>query len=318
MNPGRDDGEDGVPDGDDRRGGVPEPPAAGANAEGTPDGDANGSGAAEPGDRPPPEGDGGPVAGTVRALGAWFLTAARHAGRAGILFAAFLTSLGHPSRYLGETVDQAKQFGVDSLGLVLLIGALSGSILAQQSGYQFTALPPSLVVGQAVAAGMLTELAPVLTAIVLAGRVGAGIGAELGTMKVTDQVDALRTLGRDPVVDLVVPRVLAGIVVLVPLVVLANAAGIFSGWLTSVSLLPMNTQDYIIGVQDYYHSAALIFSLVKGLVYGFTITFIACYVGLQAEGGAAGVGRTATTAVVAIIIAIMVLDVVMAPVYKAV
>lgn len=269
-------------------------------------------------DRRAEEGGGNPVSATLRGLGSWTIEAARHAGRAGILFAAFVTSLGHPGRYLSETFEQAKQFGVDSLGLVLLIGTLSGSILAQQSGYQFTALPPSLVVGQAVAAGMLTELAPVLTAIVLAGRVGAGIGAELGTMKVTDQVDALRTLGRDPVVDLVVPRVLAGIVVLVPLVVLANAVGIWSGWLTSVTLLPMNTQDYIIGVQDYYHSAALIFSLVKALVYGFTITFIACYVGLQAEGGAAGVGRTATTAVVAIIIAIMILDVVMAPVYKAV
>lgn len=271
-----------------------------------------------PADRRPEEDGGNPFSAALRRIGAWTMEAARHAGRAGILFAAFVTSLGHPGRYLAETFEQAKQFGVDSLGLVLLIGALSGSILAQQSGYQFTALPPSLVVGQAVAAGMLTELAPVLTAIVLAGRVGAGIGAELGTMKVTDQVDALRTLGRDPVVDLVVPRVLAGIVVLVPLVVLANAVGIWSGWLTSVSMLPMTTQDYIIGVQDYYHSAALIFSLVKALVYGFTITFIACYVGLQAEGGAAGVGRTATTAVVAIIIAIMVLDVVMAPVYKAV
>lgn len=299
--------DDGAGTGND---GAPPPPSEGLPEP--PDGQEAGT------ERRPEEEDGNPVSATLRGLGSRTMEAARHAGRAGILFAALITSLGHPSRYLAETFEQAKQFGVDSLGLVLLIGALSGSILAQQSGYQFTALPPSLVVGQAVAAGMLTELAPVLTAIVLAGRVGAGIGAELGTMKVTDQVDALRTLGRDPVVDLVVPRVLAGIVVLVPLVVLANAVGIWSGWLTSVTLLPMNTQDYIIGVQDYYHSAALIFSLVKALVYGFTITFIACYVGLQAEGGAAGVGRTATTAVVAIIIAIMVLDVVMAPVYKAV
>lgn len=268
-------------------------------------------------DREPASGP-GRLAGAVRAPGAWTVEAARHAGRAGILFAALLASLGSPRRYLGETFRQAKRLGVDSAGLVLLIGALSGSILAQQSGYQFTTLPPSLVVGQAVAAGMLTELAPVLTAVVLAGRVGAGIGAELGTMKVTDQVDALRALGRDPVVELVIPRVVAGILVLIPLVILANAVGIWSGWLTAVTLLPMTTQDYVAGVQEYYHSAALIFSLVKGLAYGFTITFVACYVGLQGEGGAAGVGRTATTAVVAIIIAVMVLDVVLAPVYKAV
>jgi phospholipid/cholesterol/gamma-HCH transport system permease protein len=165
---------------------------------------------------------------------------------------------------------------------------------------------------------MLTELAPVLTAIVLAGRVGAGIGAELGTMKVTDQIDALRTLGRDPVVELVVPRVLAGTLVLIPLVILANVVGIFSGWLTAVGLLPMSTHEYVFGVRSYYHAAALVFSLVKGVFFGFTIAFIACYVGIRAEGGAAGVGKTTTNAVVAIIVAIMVLDVVLAPVYKAV
>ncbi len=259
----------------------------------------------------------GPVGGTVRRLGAMALNGAHHAGRAGILFGALVGGLGHPSRYLAETWRQAKRFGVDSLGLVLLVAALSGSVLAQQSGYQFTTLP-MWVVGQAVAAGMLTELAPVLTAVVLAGRVGAGIGAEIGTMKVTDQVDALRTLGRDPVVELVVPRVLAGTLVLVPLVILANAVGIWSGWITSINLLPMTTAEYVQGVQSYYHGPALIFSLVKAVAFGFTITFTACYVGLQTEGGAAGVGKTTTNAVVAIIVFVMVLDVVLAPIYKAV
>lgn len=242
---------------------------------------------------------------------------ARHAGRMGILFTAIIGALPHPRRYLHESFAQAKKIGVDSVALVLLVGALSGSVLAQQSGYQFTTLP-MWVVGQAVAAGMLTELAPILTAIVLAGRSGAGIGAELGTMKVTEQIDALRTLGRDPVVELVVPRVLAGILVLVPLVILANVSGILSGWITGISLLPMTTHEYVRGVQTYFHAASLIFSLVKATAFGFTISFIACYVGLQAEGGAAGVGRTATNAVVSIIVAIMMLDVALAPIYKAV
>lgn len=278
------------------------------------------SSAREPPAGQPAEGAGpwqGGGLGWLRALGRFGYAAVRHAGRSAILLAATVAAFRRPRRYLAETFRQAKRMGVDSAGLVLLVGALSGSVLAQQSGYQFTTLP-MWIVGEAVAAGMLTELAPVLTAIVLAGRVGAGIGAELGTMKVTDQIDALRTLGRDPVVELVVPRVLAGTLVLVPLVVLANAMGIFSGWITAVALLPMSTHEYVFGVQSYYHAAALIFSLVKAVFFGFTITFIASYVGIRAEGGAAGVGRTTTSAVVAIIVAIMVLDVLLAPIYKAV
>lgn len=250
-------------------------------------------------------------------LGRFGLASGRHLGRAGILAAATLAALRKPRLYWRATLAQAKVIGFDSLGLVLIVAALSGSVLAQQSGYQFTNLP-MWIVGSAVAAGMLTELAPLLTAIVLAGRIGAGIGAELGTMKVTDQIDALLTLGRDPVVELVVPRVIAGAIMLVPLVILANIMGIFSGWLSAISLLPMTSEQYIYGVRDYYHPASLIFSLIKGFMFGITISFTACYVGLQAEGGAAGVGRTATNAVVAIIVSLMVLDVILAPVYKAV
>lgn len=254
---------------------------------------------------------------TLRGLGRFTIAMGRHSGRASILLAATALALRRPRRYVRESFVQAKRMGVDSAILVIIVGALSGSVLAQQSGYQFTLLP-LWIVGEAVAAGMLTELAPVLTAIVLAGRVGAGIGAELGTMRVTEQIDALLTVGRDPVTELVVPRVLAGMVVLVPLVILANAAGLIGGWISAITLLPMSTHEYVFGVQSYYHSAALIFSLVKAVAFGFTIAFLACYVGLQAEGGAAGVGRTTTKAVVSIIVAIMILDVVLAPVYKAV
>ena len=254
---------------------------------------------------------------TLASLGKSGIMFTRHLGRAGTLLAATIIALPHPFRYRKAVAVQAKAIGVDSLPLVLLVATLSGSILAQQSGYQFTTLP-MWIVGEAVAAGMLTELAPLLTAIILAGRVGAGIGAEIGTMKVTNQIDAMRTLGRDPVVELVVPRVIAGVVVMVPLVVLANIAGIWAGWLTSIGVLPMTSHEYVYGVQHYYHTAALVFSLVKAVFFGFTITFIGCYVGFQAGGGAEGVGRTARNAVVAIIVAVMVLDVVLAPLYKAV
>ncbi|MFQ5529465.1 MAG: MlaE family ABC transporter permease [Gemmatimonadota bacterium] len=253
----------------------------------------------------------------VRGLGQKGLSATRQLGSAGVMACATVSALARPREWRSEAVVQAKAIGIDSLPLVLFVGALSGSILAQQSGYQFTDLPMSIV-GQAVIAGMLTELAPLLSAIIMAGRVGAGIGAELGTMKVTDQIDALRTLGRDPVMELVVPRVVAGAIVMLPIVIFANLVGIISGWFTSIALLPMTTQDFITGVMDYNYEPAVIFTLIKAVFFGMTITFTGCYVGFQAEGGAAGVGRTATNTVVAIIVALMVLDVVLAPIYKAV
>ena len=249
-------------------------------------------------------------------VGRGALNGAQHLGWAGILAAATFGAVLHPREYRREAFRQAKKIGIDSLPLVLLVAALSGSILAQQSGYQFTEIP-LWVVGNTVAAGMLTELAPLLSAIIMAGRVGSGIGAELGTMKVTNQIDALVTLGRDPVTELVAPRVVAGAVMMLPIVIFANIVGIWSGWLSAITLLPMTTHEYVYGVHNYYHAASLIFSLVKGFFFGITITFLACYVGLQAEGGAAGVGRTATNAVVSIIVAIMMLDVILAPLYKA-
>ncbi|MCG8469984.1 MAG: ABC transporter permease [Gemmatimonadetes bacterium] len=244
--------------------------------------------------------------------------AALHAGRAGILFFVTVKALGRPRAWLSESFVQAKRIGVEGLGLVLLMGALSGVVMAQQTSNQLSPGLPVEIVAGGVVAGMLTELGPVLTAIVLAGRMGAGIGAELGTMKVTNQIDALLTLGRDPVIELVVPRVVAGTIILVPLVIMANAMGIFSGYAISTTLLGLTPEQYASGARGYYHHGALIYSLVKAVAFGFTITFTASYVGLRAGGGAAGVGRTATAAVVAIIVWIMVLDVVLAPVYKAV
>ena len=233
-----------------------------------------------------------------------------------MLGVATVRALAHPRRYALETIQHAKFIGLDSLPLVLLMGALSGAVMAQQTMYQLSPGLPREIVAGGVVGGMLTELGPVLTAVVLAGRVGAAIGAELGTMKVTNQIDALLTMGRDPVVELVVPRVVAGTLILIPLVMLANVMGVFSGYVTSVGILGLSTAEYVDGAKGYYHHGALIFSLVKAVAYGFAITFISSHVGLRASGGAAGVGRTATRAVVAIIVSIMVLDTVLGPVYK--
>ncbi len=248
------------------------------------------------------------ITGLTLRIGHFFRESARHAGRVWMLFVATILSLRHPRLYLNETFVQAKRIGVEGLGLVLLMGALSGGVLSQQTANQLAAgLPLSIIAGSLVG-GMLTELGPVLTAIVLAGRMGAGIGAELGTMQVTNQIDALLTLGRDPVVELVVPRAL---------VVLANITGILAGFAICTTVIGMTAQEFAAGARGYYHHPALFYTLTKAVAFGFTITFTACYVGLRAGGGAAGVGRTATKAVVAIIVAVMVLDVVLAPAYKA-
>ena len=253
----------------------------------------------------------------VQRIGRKVLAAVQHAGHFGILFAATITALPQIRRFWPAALVHAKRIGVDGIGLVVVVGGLSGSLLAQQTGYQLSSALPLSLVGAGVVAGMLTELGPVLTAIVVAGRTGAGIGAELGTMKVTDQIDALVTLGRDPVVELVAPRVVGGIIAMIPLVIIANFVGILAGWITAISLLPMTTAEYVLGARGTYHAAQMIFTLVKAPIFGFTITFVASYVGLRAVGGAAGVGRTATAAVVAIIVSIMVLDVILAPVYNA-
>jgi len=241
-----------------------------------------------------------------------------HAGRAALLAWAIARVLPRPRLYLRAFFQQAYAMGVRSLPLVLVMNVLGGAVTSQQTGNQFTGTIPLWVVGSVVTASVITELGPLLTGIVLVGRVGASIAAELTSMKVTEQIDALYAMGRDPVAYLVVPRVLAGLVVFPPLVVLANFAGIVAGWLVGLLAVDgLTTAEFLYGAQTYFRPWALVFSEIKAAAFGFAITFLACYVGLEARwGGAEGVGRTTTTAVLATTLAIMVLDVVLAPVLK--
>jgi phospholipid/cholesterol/gamma-HCH transport system permease protein len=149
-------------------------------------------------------------------------------------------------------------------------------------------------------------------------RVGAAIAAELATMKVTEQIDALVAMGRDPVAFLVAPRVVAGLLVFPPLVILANAVGIGAGW--GIGLLTVDgltSADVVYGMRYYFRTWALIYSCIKAVAFGLAITFIACFVGMSGTGGAEGVGRTTTTAVVATTLSLMILDVLLVPVLKA-
>jgi phospholipid/cholesterol/gamma-HCH transport system permease protein len=210
--------------------------------------------------------------------------------------------------YAHDFVEQLEVIGLGSLTVVLLTGFFTGAVLALQSGMtldQFGARP---FVGRLISASMIKELGPVLTALMLAGRVGSGIAAELGSMVVTEQVNALRALGTDPVRKLVVPRVLAGFIMCPILTVVANAVGLLGGWIMAVSQLRVASSVYWQSVVDGLYIEDLWMGLIKPFFLGFIIVTIGCHVGLRTRGGTQGVGRATTNAVVAASVAVLVVD----------
>jgi phospholipid/cholesterol/gamma-HCH transport system permease protein len=207
-----------------------------------------------------------------------------------------------------DIVEQFDVIGVGSVTVVLLTGFFTGAALASQSGLtldQFGARP---VVGRLVAASMIKELGPVLAALMLVGRVGSGIAAELGSMVVTDQINALRALGTDPVRKLVLPRVLAGFLMAPVLTVISDFVGIFGGWLVARYQLQVATGLYWSSVIKSLYMQDVWMGLIKPFVLGAVIVTIACHVGLRASGGTQGVGRATTAAVVAGSVAVIAVD----------
>ena len=201
--------------------------------------------------------------------------------------------------YRYDFVEQLDAIGIQSLTVVLLTGFFTGAVLALQSGLtldQFGARP---VVGRLVAASMVKELGPVLTGLMLTGRVGSGIAAELGSMVVTDQIFALRALGTDPVRKLVVPRMLAGILMAPVLTVVADFVGIVGGWMVARFQLQVTSGVYWSSILESLYMQDVWMGLIKPLVLGFVIVTVACHVGLRTSGGTQGVGRATTVAVVA-------------------
>ena len=210
--------------------------------------------------------------------------------------------------YRRDVVEQFEQIGIGSLTVVVLTGFFTGAVLALQTGItldQFGARP---FVGRLISASMIKELGPVLTGLMLAGRIGSGIAAELGSMVVTDQINALRALGTDPIRKLVVPRVLAGLFMTPVLTVIANAVGILGGWLIAVYQLRVASSLYWSSIIEGLYMDDAIMGLVKPFCLGYVIVTIACHVGLRTRGGTQGVGRATTTAVVAASVAVIAVD----------
>lgn len=254
-----------------------------------------------------------PVESGLSGLGRGFENVMAHIGSLGSLVWQTVVYLFTGNIPLREVVRQMYWMGVSSIPIVLVTGILAGVVTSQQGGYQFTGSVPLYVLGSVVTSSVVLELGPIMTAVVLIGRVGARITAELGTMQVSEQIDALHSLGRDPVRTLVSPRIIAGVIVVPCLVGLANTAGILSGMVAAQSTIGLSHDSFLYGAQLWWHSWDLFYSLMKGLVFGFVIPLIASHMGLATRGGAEGVGKSTTSAVVLMTLAVLFLDALFPP-----
>ena len=219
--------------------------------------------------------------------------------------------------YLTDMFQQMDAMGVQSLGIVLLTGFFTGMVLALQSSVQLRTFGATQYIGSLVAASMIRELGPVLAGLMVAGRVGSGVAAQIGSMKVTEQIDALNTLGTDPIKKLVTPRVLAGVVMLPVLTVINDLVGIAGGNLIANIYVGLPTSFYWQTVWQQIANGGFslgivpndfIQGLVKPLVFGLIIAVTACYYGLATTGGTEGVGVATTRTVVASSISILIVD----------
>jgi phospholipid/cholesterol/gamma-HCH transport system permease protein len=231
-----------------------------------------------------------------------------HVGRFSFLVADLFRGLAEWRIWVPRTLEQAVAVGYGSLFIVLLVSAFAGAVTSLQTGYQFTGTLPLYYAGAVISESMILELGPVLTALILAGRIGARYAAELGTMRVTEQIDALESLGRSPVSHLLLPRVLAGLLVVPALTMFANATGIVVGYMVAKGSLGLTYADFEYGARYFFRPLDLWYSLIKSYCFASAVTLIPCYIGFNTQQGAEGVGRATTTAVVSASVAILVLD----------
>jgi len=203
---------------------------------------------------------------------------------------------------------QADLIGVGSLPIVVLIGLFTGAVLALQTSSTLQQFGSLSLTGQLVSLSMVRELGPVLTGILVAGRNASGMASELGSMKVTEQIDAMRAMGVDPTKKLVTPRVAATVVMLFFLSIISNLVGLVGGWFISYFLLGLDSNQYWTTAYQALRFGDVFMGLSKPVVFGFIIASIGCYYGMTAKGGTQGVGRATTQAVVAASVLIVVTD----------
>ncbi|MDQ2890646.1 MAG: ABC transporter permease [Gemmatimonadota bacterium] len=216
--------------------------------------------------------------------------------------------MGDPATFVPETIRQMRGIGVGSIPLTVIVAAFIGGVIAIQVRYQLFPGVQLSIIGLSVRLMQVLELGPLLTGLVLTGRVGARMTAEIGTMRVTEQIDALETLAYDPIAYLVVPRLLAAIIMLPILTVFADTVGVGTAFLTSIIATDILPSDFMAGLQLAFAPFQIIYSLIKATVFGTAIAFFCSYEGYNANAGAEGVGRSTATAVVITSVAILILD----------
>jgi phospholipid/cholesterol/gamma-HCH transport system permease protein len=226
-----------------------------------------------------------------------------------------LRGFSEPDTFLPETLRQMRVIGVDSVPLAALVAAFIGGVIALQTRYQLFEGVLLSVVGLATRQTIILEMGPLLTGLVLAGRVGARMTAEIGTMRVTEQIDALETLAYDPLAFLVVPRLIAATLMLPVLTILADFVGVASGFASSVLLTDMTVDDFRAGVRLAFGVFQIVYSLMKATLFGMAIAFVCTYEGYITTAGAEGVGRSTARAVVITSVTILVLDAITAALF---
>ena len=213
------------------------------------------------------------------------------------------------------TTEQMTFMGVNSLPLIILTSIFTGAVSSVQAAYQFRGIVPMRYLGTTVGKAVVIELGPVLTALVVAGRVGASIAAELGTMKVTEQIDALETMALDPVRYLVMPRFLAGITMLPVLTIFADFVAILGGLVVAVVAVDIAPYTFLNGVKLFFRLQDLFGGLAKSVAFGGIIAIVGCFQGFRTSGGAEGVGLSTTRAVVLASILILLSDYFLASIF---
>jgi phospholipid/cholesterol/gamma-HCH transport system permease protein len=232
-------------------------------------------------------------------------------GAAGRLALFALHAMSHclrPPFYPRLVLRQLVDIGYYSLPVVGLTALFTGVVLALQTHTGFSRINAEGAVALVVVLSVTRELGPVIASLMVAGRIGAAMAAEIGTMRVTDQIDALSTLSTNPYKYLVVPRLIAGTIAMPALVLIADIIGVFGGFLVGVYKLDFNPGSYIGQTADYLHSDDVVSGLIKAAVFGFTIALMGCYHGYHSRGGAEGVGTATTYSVVSASIMILLLD----------
>ena len=244
----------------------------------------------------------------LAAVGAVFLGFLAATGRLVLFAGRAAASAASPPFHIRVLLRQMLDIGYFSLPVVGLTALFTGMVLALQSYNGFSRFSAEGAVATVVVLSMTRELGPVIAALMVAGRVGAAMAAEIGTMRVTDQIDALTTLSTDPLSYLVLPRLVAGLVTMPMLVIVADIIGVFGGYLVGVYRFDFNPAAYLTNTEQYLELRDVVSGLVKAGVFGLIVTLMGCYHGYHSQGGAQGVGQATTYAVVSASVMILVSD----------